>query len=195
MFEQPIKCQVILFIIVLEILLNVLAGLFVAVYEKESFSAQWEFSVPIILNAAVMSLATEACGEESGWRGFLLPHFMERRGCIQSGILVGIIWGFWHLPLWLISGYTEIGLLFYSIQFMICVIDWSVIMGILYSYNHNPAVPMLFHFLVNFLLCFFVGNDLLYQVTLAVLYTIAAVTLSVIYTKKKKNLSQAHISV
>src|SRR5262245_59507565 len=35
-------------------------------------------------------------GEEVGWRGFLLPHFLQRFSPILSAILVGIIWAFWH---------------------------------------------------------------------------------------------------
>lgn len=184
MFGQPINWHIVTFIIVLEIMLNFFAGLFVALTEDASVLAQWKISIPILLNATVMSLVTGASGEECGWRGFLLPNFMKRRGFIVSCILVGSIWGGWHLPLWLLSGYTGIGLLLYIANFMVCVIDWSIIMGVLYMWNRNLIIPMLFHFMVNFLLCFFVGNDLLYQITLAVLYTIVAVLLTVAYTKK-----------
>lgn len=185
MFGQPIRWSIIALIMVLEISLNILAGLFIAMYENGSFIDQWEISIPIVLNAAVMSIVTGAGGEESGWRGFLFPHFMKKRGPIISCLFVGVVWGIWHLPHWLLSGYTGLGLLLYIVQFMVCVIDWSVIMGILYLWNRNLAIPMLFHFMVNFLLCFFVGNDLLYQITLAVLYSVAAIVFSIAYTKKK----------
>jgi hypothetical protein len=37
-------------------------------------------------------------GEEIGWRGFLLPRLMSF-GKTKAYIILGIIWGFWHLPL------------------------------------------------------------------------------------------------
>lgn len=185
LFHQPVNWRIFFLIIGLQVVLNLGAGLFIAVYDKTSFMKQWNFSASVVVHAAFMSLLTGASGEECGWRGYLLPHFMEKRGCVQSSIMVGLVWGFWHLPLWLISGYSGMGLVLYCLQFMVCVIDWSIIMGILYCWNQNLFIPMFFHFMVNFSLCFFVGNDLLYQVSLAVLYTIFAVGFSLFYVKHK----------
>lgn len=36
-------------------------------------------------------------GEELGWRGYLLPKLLERNSIVVSTILVGWVWGFWHL--------------------------------------------------------------------------------------------------
>lgn len=46
-------------------------------------------------------------GEELGWRGYLLPKLMAL-GKVRAYLLVGIIWGLWHLPLILI-GFTYPG--------------------------------------------------------------------------------------
>src|SRR5215203_3697188 len=37
-------------------------------------------------------------GEEYGWRGYLLPRLLPL-GEIKASLLVGVIWGVWHLPL------------------------------------------------------------------------------------------------
>lgn len=37
--------------------------------------------------------------EEFGWRGVLLPKLLERFGPSASSIMVGLVWGLWHLPL------------------------------------------------------------------------------------------------
>ena len=42
--------------------------------------------------------AIAAFGEELGWRGFLQKE-LNPLGFWRSSILVGILWGFWHLPL------------------------------------------------------------------------------------------------
>ena len=46
-------------------------------------------------------------GEELGWRGYLLPKLMVL-GRLRAYVLLGIIWGLWHLPLILI-GFTYPG--------------------------------------------------------------------------------------
>lgn len=46
-------------------------------------------------------------GEELGWRGYLLPKLMPL-GKFKAYVLLGIVWGLWHLPLILI-GFTYPG--------------------------------------------------------------------------------------
>lgn len=185
MFREKLNLKLFTFVIALEAVLNILAGAVSAMYSGASFFSQWTFSVPLLFSSFAMSLFTGATGEESGWHGFLLPHFMKEWGCIRSSIAVGIVWGLWHIPLWLLSGYTGFSLILYILEFMICTVAWSVVMDILYCWNHNLLIVITFHFFVNFLLCFFVGNDLVFQIAIAILYTITAIIFAVVYNKKR----------
>lgn len=35
--------------------------------------------------------------EEIGWTGFAVPHVRQRYGVVATGLIVGVLWGAWHL--------------------------------------------------------------------------------------------------
>jgi membrane protease YdiL (CAAX protease family) len=65
--------------------------------------------------------------EEIGWRGYLQGHLLKRNSILVTGLLMGIFWGIWHFPLFLIKG------MFHEHipidQFIITVLLMSVIMA------------------------------------------------------------------
>lgn len=42
-----------------------------------------------------------AFGEEYGWRAYLLPALTVRHGKTRAATLVGLVWGPWHLAIWI----------------------------------------------------------------------------------------------
>jgi membrane protease YdiL (CAAX protease family) len=67
--------------------------------------------VAIVQLAFALTLAVPinslfALGEELGWRGYLLPRLMALRGPWSGLLLHGAIWGFWHAPLIVLTGYN-----------------------------------------------------------------------------------------
>ena len=46
-----------------------------------------------------------AFGEEAGWRGYMMPHLKEQLGLLNGRLLGGVIWGVWHWPIMLLTGY------------------------------------------------------------------------------------------
>jgi len=87
-------------------------------------------------------------GEEVGWRGYALPRLANRFGLAGASVVLGIIWAFWHLPLFFITGTDTSGQSFplYLLQ----VVAISVAIAWLYANtNGSLLLTMLMHSAVN----------------------------------------------
>ena len=54
--------------------------------------------VPLYLVLVVLMPWNGPIGEEFGWRGFMLPRLQEKYGPLAASLIIGTVWGFWHLP-------------------------------------------------------------------------------------------------
>lgn len=45
-------------------------------------------------------------GEEMGWRGYVLPRLQAKHSALLSSLVLGAIWGLWHLPKFMAPGNT-----------------------------------------------------------------------------------------
>jgi membrane protease YdiL (CAAX protease family) len=48
--------------------------------------------------------------EEAGWRGFALPCLEAKYSALVSSLILGVIWTFWHLPLFYLTGATQMSI-------------------------------------------------------------------------------------
>lgn len=98
-----------------------------------------------------ISIFTGATGEEAGWRGFALPRLLAKYSPLKAGILMGIAWNFWHLPLWFTSGFSSLDLVEYILFFSTAIIALAVLMTWILCKTSQSLVPMMIaHFSFNF---------------------------------------------
>jgi membrane protease YdiL (CAAX protease family) len=71
---------------------------FSSVYARNIFGPSASLPV-LILPYLLFDAITN--GEEMGWRGYVLPRLQAKRSALASSLILGLVWGFWHLPKYL----------------------------------------------------------------------------------------------
>jgi uncharacterized protein len=112
------------------------------------FTEPFPFTSISALVAALAFTAIKGPIEEFGWRGLALPLLQRKFAPVWAGLILGIIWGFWHLPAFLLSGTPQSGWSF--TPFFAGSVAMSVIMTALFNVSRGSILlPVLFHFQVN----------------------------------------------
>ncbi len=107
---------------------------------------------PVWFHLLVITLLTGPTGEDPGWRGFALPQRLARYSPLTAGSLLGLMWSFWHLVMWLVSsGYTGTTLLVYILAFTVAIVAENLLIVWIYQHVPDSLVPMVVtHFAFNF---------------------------------------------
>jgi len=94
-----------------------------------------------IANFGLVFLVGGPLGEEFGWRGFLTPALTSRMDWRPASLIVGVIWGVWHLPLFFAVG-TPQAVLAISF-FLVNILAGSVLFGWLFRRTKASLLPVL----------------------------------------------------
>ena len=87
--------------------------------------------------------------EEIGWRGFALPRLLDRWNALIASVILGLVWGAWHLPMfiWNIKGLNT-GMPFYT--YVVFTVSISVVMTWLLNHTQGSVLlAIFFHFWIN----------------------------------------------
>jgi len=102
------------------------------------------FAFPVV---GVIGSFVAGLGEELGWRGFALPRLQARQSALAASLLLGVLWGLWHLPLLIAQGLplTAAGLVGF-IFFLLHIIAYAVLFTWVYNNTRGSLLLMvLFH--------------------------------------------------
>ena len=87
-------------------------------------------------------------GEEFGWRGYALPALSARMGWRWASLIVGAVWGAWHLPLFFIPGMAQAQMP--MALFMASSVALSVVMArMALNTRFSVLTALLFHWAIN----------------------------------------------
>ena len=120
-----------------------LGGGLLAVYQ---FFIQ-SFELPPLQGTAFLILVSwmlvGAFAEELGWRGYLQPLLGTRLNGLLTSLIVGVLWGSWHI------GNYQYGVV-YMVFFLLSTIAYSVfITWLIRDAGWNVIFPWFFHLVVN----------------------------------------------
>jgi len=94
-------------------------------------------------------LITGPLCEELGWRGFALPRLLSRYSPFTASLILGVIWGVWHLPSFFVSGMVQNGMsLVIFVLYTPCL---SILMTWVFQHTHGSVLSaVMIHYMVNF---------------------------------------------
>jgi uncharacterized protein len=86
--------------------------------------------------------------EEFGWRGVALPLLQRRLAPFWAGLVLGLVWGLWHLPAFFLNGTPQSGWGF--MPFLIGSVCLSVILTPMFNASRGSILlSILYHFQAN----------------------------------------------
>lgn len=122
-------------------------GFNIRVFINHSFQG---FKTDSILGIFVLFIVIILFGgsvqEELGWRGFLLPRLQKKFHPVFSAVIVGVVWSFWHLPMFFISGTGYNDFLIYIVETIILSVEITWIYN---KTNGSLLFPILIHGIDN----------------------------------------------
>ena len=138
--------------------------------------------------AAFISFMSGPWSEEFGWRGYALDPILKRFSVIPGSILLGAIWGMWHLPLFFMPA-TWHGKMGFQLAgfwtFLLFSIALSLIMTWVYRNTKQSILAgMLLHFTSNFTAQLIAPSSDRLEILRALLLFVAGISLCLLSERK-----------
>ncbi len=104
---------------------------------------------PIVLSIPyfILMLVIGGGQEELGWRGYAQEPLQEKIGVIPAGLVIGVIWGVWHLPLWFMTG--DLHSAYSFLAFVMMTTSISIMYAWLYNSSGKKLIVVMFFHAMN----------------------------------------------
>jgi uncharacterized protein len=97
-------------------------------------------------------LITFGLGEEIGWRGYALPHLQKNRSAVVATLIIGILWAFWHLPMFFYRDtYIQMGIMGFPMLAMSLLCAAVIFTWLYNSTQGSVLIVIIFHAVFNWL--------------------------------------------
>ena len=85
--------------------------------------------------------------EELGWRGILQEKLSKKQNLIVTGIVIGVLWGVWHLPLFLIDVFAHYEYAFST--YMFSTVIYSLLLTLVFYKTGSVMLAIVMHASIN----------------------------------------------
>jgi membrane protease YdiL (CAAX protease family) len=97
-----------------------------------------DLGFPQVLPALAFQVFFFTLTEETGWRGFALVRLLEQHNAFSASLIVGVLWGLWHTPLFFIPGSFQASLSFPG--FLVSTLAMSVLMTWVFKHTRGSVL-------------------------------------------------------
>lgn len=169
------------------IILFALTAVLLRVFQGEWIAfdtlGQVDFLPPLGLGAILLWTLTYGLGEETGWRGFLLPRLQKNRTAFSATLILWVLWAIWHAPAFFYVYDPKI-----IFGFLPGVLAGAIVFTWLYnSSGGSILMVILFHGVFNFTTA---AKEAKSGVIAAVISTMVMIwAIVVVFLYKRENLS------
>jgi membrane protease YdiL (CAAX protease family) len=157
------------------------------------------FSSPIamVLNITMLYIVLGLInGEELAWRGFALPRLQAKYNALTSSVILGAIWGLFHLPLFFTAtGSSQADMSFFPFVY------GTIILSILFTWVFNNTkgsvlLAYLFHAATNtWTRVFAIDHSVIPHVSQALTGITTLLAIIIIVTMGAENLSRKKVRI
>jgi membrane protease YdiL (CAAX protease family) len=104
------------------------------------------------LGALGIWLITFGLGEETGWRGYALPHLQKTRSATTATLILGLLWACWHLPMFFYRDtYIQMGIMGFPMLALSLLFAAMIFTWLYNSTGGSLWIVIVFHAVFNWL--------------------------------------------
>ncbi|MGW1676479.1 CPBP family intramembrane glutamic endopeptidase [Saccharopolyspora sp. NPDC002376] len=135
-----------------------------------------------------LMLVVGPLSEEFGWRGTMHPRLRGKMGRLLAGLLLGVIWSVWHLPLFFVTGTVQAAFGLFtlsSLTYLLSVIPMAMLAG--YAYERAGVLgAVAVHFGTNATMSLVGVSELLPQALIVGVQAVVVLLLLIVHRDRKK---------